>query len=132
MQENNQNNNQQVVLKPVTVDGMLTIANEETGLIRLDFDTWDEFDARMIKGKFFLRGYHDGKIYMIEIPKRERNTPIFRDDNCSFSLGKDGKYYFYFTMKQEDIKKLPAKLVKQASAIAQKIIKGILNNNMEG
>ena len=127
----NKNKQQQQVVKPVSVDGMLTIGKEEDGKIRLDFASWDEFDAREIKGKFYVTGYYDGKVYMIEIPKRVRNTPIFRDDNCSFSLGRDGKYYFYFCMKQEDIRKLPAKLVKQAGAIAQKVIKSILINTLE-
>ena len=52
---------------------------------------------------------------------RVHNTPLFREDNSSLTLGRDGRYYFVFTMSKERVKELPEKLVHQALAIAQKV-----------
>ena len=78
---------------------------------------------------FKVKRMRDGNVYMTEIPKRERNTPIFRDDNSSLSLGKDGKYYFFFALPEQLIDNLPAELVRQASAIANKVIRELLTSN---
>jgi hypothetical protein len=59
---------------------------------------------------------------MVEKPKRVRNTPIFRDDNSSLSKGKNGRYYFFFSLEEERIEELPEELVRQAVAIAEKFI----------
>ena len=37
------------------------------------------------------------------------------------SLGRDGRYYFVFTMPEEQFDLLPDRLVHQALAIAQKV-----------
>ena len=59
---------------------------------------------------------------MVEKPKRVKNTPIFRDDNSSLSKGKNGRYYFVFSLEEERIEELPEELVRQAVAIAEKFI----------
>ena len=71
----------------------------------------------------------DGNVYMTEVPKFKRNKPIFRDDNSSLSLGKDDRYYFCFTLPKQLIDELPAELVRQASAIANKVIRELLTSN---
>ena len=70
----------------------------------------------------------DGNVYITEKPKRVRNSPIFREDNCTFSLGHDDRYYFVFTMEKGQVKQLPDRLVHQALAIAQKVERTILNS----
>ena len=73
----------------------------------------------------------DGNVYVSELPKRIRNKAIFRDDNCSLSLGRNGKYYFVFSLDEERIGELPEELVRQASTIAQKVIRE-LTKSYEG
>ena len=51
---------------------------------------------------------------------RLRNTPLFREDNCSLTLGRDGKYHFIFTLPEELVDELPDRLLHQALSIAQK------------
>jgi hypothetical protein len=68
----------------------------------------------------------DGNVYMTEKPKRQKNKPLFRDDNSSLSLGRDGKYYFVFTLPEQLVAELPEQLVRQASAIAQKVIRELI------
>ena len=54
------------------------------------------------------------------------NTPIFREDNSSLTLGRDGKYYFCFILPEAKVKRLPDALVHQALSIAQKVERTIL------
>ena len=63
----------------------------------------------------------DGNVYITERPKRIHNSPIFREDNSSLTMGRDGRVYFYFSLPQEQLAELPGKLVHQALAIAQKV-----------
>ena len=64
----------------------------------------------------------DGNVYITERPKRTRNQALFRDDNCSLSLGQNGKFYFVFSLPSEQLDELPGQLVRQASVIAGKVI----------
>ena len=119
-------------LKPITVDGMLTVGKNKKEQRYMDFQSYDAYDAEEFKGKFRVDAKHDGNVYMREIPKRDRsNRPLFKDDNCSLSLGKNGIYYFRFQLPEGMGDELPARLVRQSSAIAQKFIRRKLINGTE-
>jgi hypothetical protein len=59
--------------------------------------------------------------------KRLRNTPIFREDNSSFSHGRNKRYYFVFSYGDEHIEDLAEELVRQANVIAQKISRELIS-----
>jgi hypothetical protein len=80
-------------------------------------------------GKCKVELMRDGNVYISEIPKHPRNKPIFREDNCSLSHGRNGRYYFVFSLDDDEVGQLPQKLMDQASAIANKMLRKIL---MEG
>ena len=115
--------NKEKVLKPIEAEGVMTYGQLENGMHIFDFQCLEAVEMVEVCANFKVRQMRDGNVYMTEIPKRERNTPIFRDDNSSLSLGKDGKYYFFFALPEQLIDDLPAELVRQASAIAQKVIR---------
>lgn len=116
-------NNKNSVLKPIEAEGVMTYGQLENGMHIFDFQCLEAMEMVEVCANFKVKRMRDGNVYMTEIPKRERNTPIFRDDNSSLSLGKDGKYYFFFAMPEQLVGNLPAELVRQASAIAQKVIR---------
>ena len=89
----------------------------ETGLRTLDFECCEDVEAETFEGDFHVQGMRDGNVYITENErkKRIRNRAIFRDDNASFSLGQDGRYYFYFSLPEQLIDELPHELVRQAS-----------------
>ena len=120
------NNNNKSVLKPIEAEGTMTYGQLEDGLKFMDFQCMEPMEMEEHCDRFKVKRMRDGNVYMTELPKRERNTPIFRDDNSSLSLGKDGRYYFCFSLPQELIDELPAELVRQASMIANKVIKDLL------
>ena len=107
------------------VDGLMVFGLMESGLRTLDFECCEDVEAEPFKGDFHVQGMRDGNVYMTEKPKRIRNKAIFRDDNASLSRGKDGKWYFYFSLDGDQLEQLPEKLVHQASAIAQKVRKSL-------
>ena len=63
---------------------------------------------------------------MTELPKRVRNKPIFREDNATFSQGQDRRWYFYFSMDEDELPRLPEELVRQAKAIARRVVNGLV------
>ena len=116
-------NNKNSVLKPIEAEGVMTYGQLENGLHIFDFQCLEAVDMEEYCAQFKVKRMRDGNVYMTEVPKRERNTPIFRDDNSSLSLGQNGRYYFVFSMSEERVLELPQQLVRQAKAIANKFLK---------
>ena len=116
-------NNQISFQRQVTVDGLMVFGQTEEGLRTADFECCEDVEMQAFVAKCKVQVMRDGNVYMTELPKRVRNQAIFREDNSSLSKGKDGRYYFYFSLPEELINELPKELVRQASAIAEKLIK---------
>ncbi len=116
------------IQREVTLDGLMTIGKSENGLRRADFECCEDVEMEAFVAHFKVQGMRDGNVYMTELPKRERNKAIFRDDNASLSHGRNGKYYFYFSLEEERVEELPQQLVRQASTIAQKVLSELICN----
>ena len=112
--------------RQVTLDGMMTIGMLENGRKTADFQCCEDIEMETFSGTFKVQGMRDGNVYMTQIPKRVRNKAIFRDDNASLSQGQDRRWYFYFSLDEDELELLPGKLVRQASAIAQKVIRELI------
>ena len=107
------------------VDGMMTFGETDNGLRILDFMCTECVEMEPFMANCKVQGMRDGNVYITERPKQKHNTPLFREDNSSLTLGRDGKYYFCFILPEELVKQLPDRLVHQALAIAQKVDKMI-------
>lgn len=116
-------NNKISFQRQVTVDGLMVFGQTEEGLRTADFECCDDVEIQAFVAKCKVQVMRDGNVYMTELPKRVRNQAIFREDNSSLSHGQDGRYYFYFSLPEELINELPKELVRQASVIAEKVIK---------
>ena len=112
--------------RQVTLDGLMTIGMLENGFKTADFMCCEDIEMEEFSGTFKVQGMRDGNVYMTEKPKRIRNKAIFRDDNASLSQGQDRRWYFYFSLDENQLEQLPEKLVKQASVIAQKVLKELI------
>ena len=113
--------------KTTNVDGMMTFGKTDNGLNVLDFKATEYVEMPAFTANCKVQGMHNGDVYITEKPKRIHNTPLFREDNSSLTLGRDGKYYFIFAMPAVLVDELPEQLVHQALAIAQKVERNILN-----
>ena len=114
--------------KQVSLEGFMTLGLLENGLRTADFMCCEDVELDAFSGTFKVQGMRDGNVYMTERPKRVRNKAIFRDDNASLSQGQDRRWYFYFSLDENQLEQLPDKLVRQASAIAQKVIRELIHN----
>ena len=112
--------------REVTLDGLMTVSMLETGLRTLQFECCEDVDEEPFKGDFHVQSMRDGNVYMQQRPKRVRNKAIFRDDNASLSQGQDKRWYFCFSLDEDQLEQLPQKLVRQASVIAQKVLKELI------
>ena len=104
----------------VTAKGLMVFGQSEKGLHTADFECCDDIQVEPYTGNFKLQIMRDGNVYATERPKRIKNTPIFREDTSSLSLGKDGRYYFVFSLPEDRVNELPELLLRQARAIARK------------
>jgi hypothetical protein len=107
------------------LDGFMAVS-QENDLHILDFVCCEDVQMDAFAGKCKVELMHDGNVYISELPKRIRNKPLFRDDNASLSQGQDRRWYFYFSLDEDQLEQLPEKLVHQASAIAQKVIRELI------
>ena len=114
--------------RQISLDGLMTIGMLENGLKTADFMCCEDIEMEAFSGTFKVEVKRDGNVYMTEQPKRRRNKALFRDDNASLSQGQDKRWYFYFSLDEDQLEQLPEKLVRQASAIAQKVIREIIHN----
>jgi hypothetical protein len=112
--------------RQATLDGLMTLGMLENGLRTADFQCCEDVELDAFSGIFKVEGMRDGNVYMTEKPKRIKNKPIFREDDSSFSHGKEKKYYFFFALDEDQLEQLPEKLVRQASAIAQKVLRELI------
>jgi hypothetical protein len=110
------------IKKSVTLDGLMTLGQLEDGRHTADFACCEDVQLEQVKGTFSVQIQRDGNVYMTENKKRIRNTPIFREDNSSFSHGRNKRYYFVFSYGDEHIEDLAEELVRQACAIAKKMV----------
>ena len=109
-----------------TLDGMMTFGKMDDGLNALDFSSFEAVEMEPFTATCKVQAMRDGNVYITEKPKRVRNKPLFREDNSSLTLGRDGNYYFVFKLSEELVKELPDALVQQSLAIAQKVQRGII------
>ena len=109
-----------------TLNGMMTFGIIDNRQHILDFVNtgYAEMDPFIADCK--VQAMRDGNVYITERPRRQRNSPLFREDNSSLTLGRDGKYHFIFTMSETLVDELPEQLVLQALAIAQRTARTIL------
>jgi len=113
--------------RQVMLDGLMTLGLLENGLHTADFMCCEDVELDAFSGTFKVEVKRDGNVYMTEQPKRVRNKALFRDDNASLSQGQDKRWYFYFSLDEDRIGELPEQLVRQASAIAQKVIRELIS-----
>jgi hypothetical protein len=107
--------------KNVDYEAIVSLEELKNGLRLADIVSCDDVYVEAFLGKCKVQILRDGHIIIHELPKRVKNKAIFRDDNSSFTLGRDGKYYFVFTMPEQLVNEIPYQLQRQAAAIAGKI-----------
>ncbi len=112
--------------REVTLDGMMTFGKLENGLHTADFQCCEDATMESYIAKCRVQCMRDGNVYIEELPRRVKNKALFRDDNCSLSLGRNDRYYFVFSIDASELDSLPAKLTTQSSVIARKVMQELI------
>ena len=110
----------------VTLDGMMTFGIVDKNLQTADFFSTEYVEVEPWTALCRVQRMRDGNLYVTEVPKRVRNKPIYREDNATFSQGQDKRWYFCFSLDEEELYRLPEELVRQARAIAEKVMNGLV------
>lgn len=105
---------------------MMAFDRTDSGLNVLEFMATELVEVPASISTCKVQVMRDGNVYITEKAKRIHNTPLFREDNCTLTLGRDGKYHFIFTLPEDLVDELPERLMLQALAIAQKVERIIL------
>ena len=120
------NKNSKLVVDHIVVDGMTTYGKMDNVLHVADFLCTEVVEMEPWTALCKVQCMRDGNLYVTELPRRVRNKPIYREDNATFSQGQDKRWYFYFSMDEEELPRLPEELVRQAKAIARKVVNGLV------
>ncbi|MBR4237912.1 MAG: hypothetical protein IKQ03_00575 [Prevotella sp.] len=123
----NKKNNKNYTQSEIMLDGMMVFGKLENGLRTADFECCEDVEMEPFVGNCRVQMMRDGNVYITELPKRVRNKSIFREDNSSLSRGQNRRFYFVFSLPEDEIERLPEKLVNQASAIAGKVMRELLD-----
>jgi len=115
-------NKKVVKMRTVIVDGMMTFGKLENGLHTADFQNYEtNVETEPFCGRCKVQVMRNGNSYITELPKQVRHKPLFRQDDSSLSLGRNGVYYFVFRLPEAEVAELPEKLVRQANEAAAKM-----------
>ena len=112
----------------VTLEGMMSFGKSETGLRTADFACCENVEMEDFTGNCRVQMMRDGNVYITELPKRQRNKPMFRQDHSSLSKGRNGRYYFVFSLPEELAGEIPETLVREAKEAARKFTTAFLEN----
>jgi len=104
------------------VNGLMVLGEFENKMRRADFVCCEDVEVTPFRGNCKVQLMHDGNMYITELPKRVKSKPLMRQTHSSFSLGKNKRYYFIFSLSAEDLHLLPALLIKEAKAIVKYIL----------
>ena len=117
-------------MRQVTLDGMMTISMLENSLRTADFECCEDAEVEAFIGRFKVQCMRDGNVYMEELPKRQKNKPLFRLEHSSMTLGRDGWFYFGFRMPESELKVLPKALRREAARAAFILKENYLNSQL--
>lgn len=119
-------NRKQTSGKTTSLTGLMTFGTTDDNKHIMDFACTEYVEMEAFMADCKVQAMRDGNVYITERPKRVRGKALFREDNSTFSLGRNERYYFVFSMEKRQVKQLPDALVHQALSIAQKVSRVVL------
>lgn len=113
------------VSRKVTVDGLMTFGKLDNNLNQADFVPCEDVEVEPCIGRFKVQILRNGYVYIEQLAKRIRNSPLFRLAHSSFSYGRNAVYYFNFYIPDSEAERLPDLLEQEAHEAAERVRKMI-------
>ncbi len=117
--------------KEINYEGLVSLGELRNDQRIADVVSIEDVEVENFTGCCKVQIMRDGHIYITQLPKRFRNKALFRDDNCTFTIGRNHMVYFSFWMPEALLNEVPQQLVQQASTIAQKVLKELILKQKE-
>ena len=109
------------VSRKVTVDGLMSFAKLDNNLNYADFVPCEDVEVEPCIGRFKVQILRNGYVYLEQLAKRIRNSPLFRLAHSSFSYGRNAIYYFNFYIPDSEAERLPDLLEQEAHEAAERV-----------
>ena len=114
--------------REVNVDGIMTYGKLDNNLNQASFAPCEQVEVPPFIGRFKVQRLNNGYLYLVELAKRIRNSPLFRLAHSSFSFGRNAVYYYNFYAPDSELERLPEMLELEAHEAAERVRKMIMKN----
>jgi hypothetical protein len=111
--------------RPVTVDGLMTIGKLDNNLNLASFQPTEYVEVAPCIGRFKVQILRNGVVYLEQLAKRIRNSPLFRLAHSSLSYGRNAIYYYNFYVPDSELERIPDLLELEAHEAAERLRKMI-------
>ena len=115
------------VSRDVTVDGLMTFGKLDNKLNQASFVPCEDVEVEPNIGRFKVQILRNGYVYLEQLAKRIRNSPLFRLAHSSFSYGRNAVYYYNFYVPDSEAERLPDLLEQEAHEAAERVRKMLKN-----
>ena len=114
--------------REVNVDGIMTYGKLDNNLNQASFAPCEHVEVPPFIGRFKVQRMNNGYLYLVELAKRIRNSPLFRLAHSSFSFGRNAVYYYNFYAPDSELERIPELLEQEAHEAAERVRAMIMTN----
>lgn len=107
--------------REVNVDGIMTYGKLDNNLNQASFAPCEHVEVPPFIGRFKVQRLNNGYLYLVELAKRIRNSPLFRLAHSSFSFGRNAVYYYNFYVPDSELERIPELLEQEAHEAAERV-----------
>ena len=107
--------------REVNVDGIMTYGKLDNNLNQASFAPCEHVEVLPFIGRFKVQRMNNGYLYLVELAKRIRNSPLFRLAHSSFSFGRNAVYYYNFYVPDSELERIPELLEQEAHEAAERV-----------
>jgi hypothetical protein len=107
--------------REVNVDGIMTYGKLDNNLNQASFAPCEHVEVPPFIGRFKVQRMNNGYLYLAELAKRIRNSPLFRLAHSSFSFGRNAVYYYNFYAPDSELERIPELLEQEAHEAAERV-----------
>lgn len=107
--------------REVNVDGIMTYGKLDNNLNQASFAPCEHVEVPPYIGRFKVQRMNNGYLYLVELAKRIRNSPLFRLAHSSFSFGRNAVYYYNFYAPDSALERIPELLEQEAHEAAERV-----------
>jgi hypothetical protein len=107
--------------REVNVDGIMTYGKLDNNLNQASFAPCEHVEVPPFIGRFKVQRMNNGYLYLVELAKRIRNSPLFRLAHSSFSFGRNAVYYYNFYAPDSELERIPELLEQEAHEAAERV-----------